>query len=76
MQKLERELTLSQPDVGALNVPSVYICQGVAVCLDCSFSEPIVPPGELQSLKTTTRDESSIWQEPIGLIDSHTRRKH
>lgn len=51
MQKLEGELTLSLPDLKALNVPPVYICQSILVCLDCGFAELNVPPGELQSLK-------------------------
>jgi hypothetical protein len=51
VQKFEGELTASLPDVKAVNVPPVYICQSVLICLDCGFAELMVPTTELHSLK-------------------------
>lgn len=52
LQTFEGELTASLPDPKGVNVPPVYVCQSVLICLDCGFAELIVPRGELQSLKS------------------------
>lgn len=51
LQKFEGELTASLPDAKGANVPPVYICRSVLICLDCGFAELIVPTSELHSLK-------------------------
>jgi hypothetical protein len=51
MQKFEGELTASLPDAKKVNVPPVYICQNVLICLDCGFAELMVPTTELHTLK-------------------------
>jgi len=59
LQKLEGELSASFPSVNALNVPPVYVCQRVLVCMDCGFAELVVPARELQLLK-----EAAISLDP------------
>ena len=54
LQKYEGELTASLPDPKGVNVPPVYVCQSVLVCLDCGFAELMVPTSELNSLKRAT----------------------
>jgi len=51
LQKLEGELSASLPGINALNIPPLYVCQSVVVCLDCGFAELVIPQGELQILK-------------------------
>ena len=50
-QKLEGELTASLPDLKNVKVPPIYICQSVLVCLDCGFTELVIPTAELLPLK-------------------------
>jgi len=51
LQRFEGELTASIPDVKAVHLPPVYVCQSVLVCLDCGFAELVIPANELQSLR-------------------------
>jgi hypothetical protein len=51
LQKFEGELTASLPGAKAVSIPPVYVCQSVLICLDCGFSELIVPTSELHALK-------------------------
>ena len=51
LQKLEGELSASFPTVDAVNIPPVYICEKVLVCLDCGFAELLVSTRELQLLR-------------------------
>lgn len=51
LQKLDAELTASLPNLKALQVPPIYICQSFVVCLDCGFAELVIPTTELQSVK-------------------------
>ena len=51
LQKLDGELTVSQPSLKALRVSPVYVCDSVLICLDCGFTELVIPARELQSLK-------------------------
>lgn len=51
LQRLDGELTVSPPDPKALKVAPVYVCRSVLVCLDCGFTELIIPPDELRLLK-------------------------
>jgi hypothetical protein len=52
LQKLDGELTASPPDVDAIKVPPLYVCQDVVVCLDCGFAELLIPTNQLKLLKT------------------------
>ena len=51
LQKLDGEFTASLPNLKALEVPPIYICQSFVVCLDCGFTELVITTAELQSLK-------------------------
>ena len=51
LQTLDGELTVSQPDLKGLNVPPVYVCKSILICLDCGFTELVIPANELQLLK-------------------------
>jgi hypothetical protein len=51
LQKLEGELSATFPNVNALNIPPIYVCQKVLACLDCGFAELVIPTSELQLLK-------------------------
>jgi hypothetical protein len=51
LQELSGELTASFPDLKRSNVPPIYVCQHVLVCLDCGFAELVIPPPELEILK-------------------------
>ena len=51
LQKLEGELTVSQPSLKALRVSPVYVCGSIVVCLACGFTELVIPARELQLLK-------------------------
>jgi hypothetical protein len=51
LQKLAGELTASFVDVKRSNLPPLYVCQEVFVCLDCGFAEIVIPAPELELLK-------------------------
>jgi len=51
LKEFAAELTASRPDLKAVTVPPVYVCQSVLVCLDCGFTELVIPAKELYSLK-------------------------
>ena len=51
LQKLTGELSASSPDVRGANLPPMYVCQEVVVCLDCGFAELVIPAPELEQLK-------------------------
>lgn len=51
LQKLEGELTASLPSLQGLEVPPIYVCQNVLVCMECGFTELVIPTAELLSLK-------------------------
>lgn len=51
LQKLEGELTASLPSLKGVKVSPIYVCQSVLVCLDCGFTELVIPSAELLSLK-------------------------
>jgi hypothetical protein len=54
LQKLTGELSASFPDVRSANLPPIYVCKEVLVCLDCGFAELVIPPRELERLKKGT----------------------
>lgn len=51
LRKLEGELTASLPELKAVKVAPIYVCQNVLVCLDCGFAELLIPAGQLKLLK-------------------------
>jgi hypothetical protein len=51
LQKLAGELTASFLDVKRANLPPLYVCQDVLVCLDCGSAEILIPAPELELLK-------------------------
>jgi hypothetical protein len=50
-QKLTGELSASFPDIKSANLPPIYVCKEVVVCLDCGFTELVIPAPELERLK-------------------------
>jgi hypothetical protein len=54
LQKLMGELSASFPDVKRAKLPPLYVCSEVVVCLDCGFTELIIPTHELERLKEGT----------------------
>jgi hypothetical protein len=51
LQELTGELSASFPDLKRANLPPVYVCKEVLVCLDCGFTELVIPAQELEQLK-------------------------
>jgi hypothetical protein len=51
LQKADGELTVSLPSLKALEVPPIYVCRAVLVCMDCGFTELVIPAAELLSLR-------------------------
>jgi hypothetical protein len=51
LQELEGELSASFPDIKRSNVQPIYVCQRVVACLDCGFTELVIPASELELLK-------------------------
>jgi hypothetical protein len=51
LQKLDGELTITQPDLKGLDVPPIYVCRNVLICLDCGFTELVLSDEELRLLK-------------------------
>jgi hypothetical protein len=49
-QEFQGELTVAFPGKERLDVPPVYICQKLLVCLDCGYTELVVPATELEKL--------------------------
>jgi len=54
LQRLRGELSASFPDLKRANLPPIYVCQEVMVCLDCGFAELVIPAPELDRLKKGT----------------------
>lgn len=50
-QELAGELTASFPEINKANVPPIYVCQQVVTCLDCGFTELVLPKSELELLR-------------------------
>lgn len=50
-QSFSGELTIAFPGVEKLNQSPVYVCQKTLVCLDCGYSEVVVPAPQLDKLR-------------------------
>lgn len=51
LQELTGELSASFPDIKRSNIQPLYVCQRVVVCLDCGFTELVIPAAELELLR-------------------------
>jgi hypothetical protein len=51
VQELTGELSASFPDIKRANLPPIYVCKEIVVCLDCGFTEIVIPASELERLK-------------------------
>jgi hypothetical protein len=49
-QEFQAELTVAFPGAERLNVSPVYVCQKTSICLDCGYTELVVPASELEKL--------------------------
>jgi hypothetical protein len=50
-QEFAGEVSAVFPGIQGLNLPPVYICQNIVVCLDCGFTELVIPGAELDKLR-------------------------
>ena len=50
-QHFSGELTLVFPGVERLNLAPVYICQKILVCLNCGYTELLVPATGVEKLR-------------------------
>jgi hypothetical protein len=50
VQRFDGELTLSLANLNGLNIPPVYVCECVIVCLQCGFTELVIPRPTLGKL--------------------------
>ena len=50
-QEFGGELSVTFPGIQRLNLSPVYICQNIFVCLDCGFTELVIPGPELDRLR-------------------------
>jgi hypothetical protein len=51
LQKLTAELTASSRHVDEVKHPPIYVYEELLVCLDCGFSEIVIPGAELEQLR-------------------------
>ena len=51
LQKLAGELTASLAELKRMRASPIYVCQSILVCLDCGFTELVIPPNQLDSVK-------------------------
>jgi hypothetical protein len=51
LQDFPGELTIAFPGVRRLNLSPAYICQKLLVCLDCGFTEIMIPATELEKVR-------------------------
>ncbi len=50
-QEFQGELTVAFPGKERLNLSPIYVCQKTLVCLNCGYTELVVPSPELEQLK-------------------------
>lgn len=51
VQEVKAELTASLPTLKAVKVTPLYVCQSALICLECGFTELVIPSMALGSLK-------------------------
>ena len=54
VQRLDGELTASLPNLEGLKVAPLYVSQSILICLDCGFTELLIPVAKLQPFKPAT----------------------
>jgi hypothetical protein len=59
VQNLNGELTASFTTLKALRASPLYVCQNILVCLNCGFTELVIPTSELESLKRAMATHAS-----------------
>jgi len=50
-QSFSGELSVAFPGVERLNLSPVYVCQKILVCLDCGYTEFVLPAINLEKLR-------------------------
>jgi len=50
-QDFQAELTVAFPGKEGLNLSPVYVCQKTVVCLDCGYTELLLPASQLEQLR-------------------------
>ena len=50
-QEFNGELSVSYRGIENLSEPPVYICNPLLVCLDCGFTEQMIPLPKLENLR-------------------------
>ena len=50
-QNFQGELTVAFPGTERLNLSPVYVCQKTLVCLECGYTELVIPATELEKLR-------------------------
>jgi hypothetical protein len=51
LHRFAGELTASSLKIENVSAEPVYVCQEVLVCVDCGFTELLIPPQELDRLR-------------------------
>ncbi len=51
LEKFSAELSVAFPGVQRLHLSPVYICQKTLVCLDCGYTELVIPAADLANLR-------------------------
>jgi len=59
-QNFSGELTVPFPGVKRYNLSPVYVCQRVLVCLDCGYTELVVPAPQLEKLRKGMEPYSTV----------------
>lgn len=50
-KRFPAEVVLKFPDLARINLPPVYLPYPMLVCLDCGFTELMIPGDDLEQLK-------------------------
>jgi hypothetical protein len=51
IQELAGELSASFVEIKGLRTSPIYVCQNVLVCLECGFTELVIPRPQLEQIK-------------------------
>lgn len=51
VRRFAGELTASSLKIENVKSEPIYVCQDVLICVDCGFTELVIPPQELKKLK-------------------------
>ncbi len=67
-QRFSGELAIAFPGIQRTNLPPAYICQNTLVCLDCGYTELVVPASELEELR-----KGMNRYRPVQLVTEYSR---